>query len=35
MSDTKKFVWKKMYTVILVANLAYILLFYFIMNMFS
>ncbi|AXG70631.1 hypothetical protein KORDIASMS9_02872 [Kordia sp. SMS9] len=33
--DTKKFVWKKMYTVILVANLAYILFFYLIMKIFS
>ncbi|EDP94964.1 hypothetical protein KAOT1_09124 [Kordia algicida OT-1] len=33
--DTEKFVWKKMYTIILVANLAYILFFYLIMNLFS
>lgn len=30
-----KFVWKKSYTIVLVANIAYILLFYFLMKMFT
>ena len=34
MSD-KKIVWKKMYTIVLVANLLYIILFYFITQTFA
>ncbi len=31
----EKYRWKKSYTLVLIANTAYILLFYFLMNMFS
>lgn len=31
----EKYIWKKSYTVVLVANLIYILLFYLIMNSFT
>ena len=30
-----KFVWKKIYTIVLVANAIYIVLFYFLMNSFN
>jgi len=32
---TKKYEWKTIYTIVLVANAAYIILFYFLMNTFS
>ncbi|TVZ27764.1 hypothetical protein JM83_2826 [Gillisia sp. Hel_I_86] len=35
METPKKYIWKKSYTIVLLANLAYIILFYFLMNLFS
>lgn len=35
MEKPEKYTWKKSYTVVLVANAIYILLFYFIMNYFG
>ncbi|RZS90668.1 hypothetical protein EV197_3197 [Aquimarina brevivitae] len=35
MEQPEKYEWKKLYTLVLVANAIYILLFYFISNMFS
>lgn len=35
MEKPEKYIWKPIYTVILVANAIYILLFYIIMNQFS
>ena len=35
MTKDIKFTWKKIYTVVLVANAAYILFFYFLMSIFN
>jgi len=35
MEKPEKYIWKKSYTIVLLANLLYILLFYFIMNSFT
>jgi len=35
MEKHEKFIWKKSYSLVLLANAAYILLFYFIMSLFS
>jgi len=35
MGKHEKFIWKKSYSLVLLANAAYILLFYFIMSLFS
>jgi len=35
MEKPEKYIWKPIYTVILVVNLAFIILFYIIMNQFS
>lgn len=35
MEKHEKYIWKKSYTIVLLANLLYILLFYFIMNSFT
>jgi hypothetical protein len=35
MEKNEKFIWKKSYSLVLLANAVYILLFYFIMSLFS
>lgn len=35
MKSSKKYQWKKSYTVVLIANAVYIILFYFLMTLFN